>query len=130
MRMVGGRGPKPERLYLAAGRHVQASGLVSTPVFRSDDAAQTWTETLPFGSGESELGTGGLAYDPSNPDVVFVAQASLFRISEVRMSADGGETWVDFGGRGLGTISDLALSADGQDLFMATNSGVHRARLR
>jgi hypothetical protein len=129
-RLVGGSGVRPGRLYLAATRHVHASGLMVTPVFRSDDAGRTWTESLPFGAGGSELGPAGLAVDPSSPDLVFVAHASVFRTSEVRMSADGGESWVDFGGRGLGTIADLALSADGQDLFMATNSGVHRARVR
>jgi hypothetical protein len=72
-------------------------------VFRSDDDAQTWTEILSFGQNvknpplqQPQVRAGGLAYDPQQPDTVYVALDTL----SLRFNSDGGRR--GFSGQGLG----------------------------
>jgi photosystem II stability/assembly factor-like uncharacterized protein len=69
-------------------------------VFRSDDGGDTWSKTLYVDEG---TGCGDLAYDPSNPDVLYAGmwdfrrEPDFFRSggpgSGLYKSVDGGSTW-------------------------------------
>ena len=69
-------------------------------VFRSDDGGDTWTKTLFVDNG---TGCSDLAYDPSNPDVLYAGmwdfrrEPDFFRSggpgSGLYKSTDGGSTW-------------------------------------
>ena len=79
---------------------------------------------------------GGIAYDPNNPDNVYVGRNAAFFgypptpvASGVGASTDGGQTWDDLGNQQLGTISDLAFGIDGRYLFVASDRGVSRLSL-
>jgi hypothetical protein len=130
-RIVGGGGATPRRLYLATRKPAATGGAYSISLFRSDDDGQTWTEQQPFGT-EVVPGddVGGLAYDPANPDQLYVARAAASTTVEVATSSDGGATWTQTGKRNLGTIYDLAFGVDGRNLYAATDRGVFRLRLR
>jgi photosystem II stability/assembly factor-like uncharacterized protein len=126
--LVGGAGAAPGRFYLAANRDSRAGG---SSLFRSDDDARTWSEVLAFRGGGTQdqpslpnVGIGGLAYDPAAPNRVYVGLAGGGR--GVRASSDGGRVWADLGGGHLGAVNALALSADGGDLYAATESGLWR----
>ena len=136
VRLVGGREAAPTRFYLAANRDSRTGG---SSLFRSDDDGGSWTEVLANHDGTTRpqptnAMLAALAYDPTQPDRVYVgvnefAGQSANRVlaaSRVRASADGGATWSDLGQRELGTISDLALGIDGQNLYAATDRGVWR----
>ena len=77
-----------------------------------------------------------MAYDPNNPDNVYVARNAAFFgypptpvASGVAASTDGGQTWGDLGNQQMGTISDLAFGIDGRYLFLASDRGVARLPL-
>src|SRR6266536_2588462 len=81
------------------------------------------------------LRLGGLAYEPAQPDHVYVARQVFPAFFEppaggaVAASLDGGETWADLGRQDIGAVSDLALGADDGWLFAATDQGLWRWRL-
>ena len=139
-RVVGGRGVAPGRFYLAANRDGRAGG---SSVFRSTDDGASWTEVLAFRGGgtedrpaEPDVRIGGLAFNPSEPDRVYVGlNRYVGQFSDrtrtgsgVRVSADGGVSWADLCGQDLGEISDLALGSDGLNLYAATDRGLWRFR--
>jgi hypothetical protein len=132
--VVGGSGAQPNRFYLAG---LKVEGLGAT-LYRSDDDTQTWSPVGSFARIDNAVGSTitGLAYDPGNSDLVFVALMHLrgARLSpenppQVLASEDGGATWQDLAQGQLGPINDLALGIDGQTLFAATDQGVVRVPL-
>lgn len=148
--LVSGADDPPSRFYVGTNRDFRFGG---SSLFRSDDDGQSWTEVLAYRGGGSASGTGleiypdrpniqvrGLAYDPAQPDRVYVGvtrEASLAHCcdrtllsSGVMVTSDGGETWSELGRQDLGWISDLVLSNDGEALFAATINGVWRLRLQ
>jgi photosystem II stability/assembly factor-like uncharacterized protein len=140
-RLVGGRGSAPARYYLAANRDARFGG---STLFRSDDDGRTWTDVLAFrGGGVSDrpeapsVRLGGLAYDPGQPDRVYVAfnvftgdaTGRLLAGSGVTVSVSGGTAWTDLVGQDLGMANDLALDVDGRTLYLATDRGLWRLRL-
>ncbi len=139
--LVGGRGAVPGHFYLAAQRDFREGG---SSLFRSDDDAASWAEVLAFRGGGSyrepdapNVRIGGLAYDPDQPDRVYVAlNRTLGSASDqtwlgslALVSADGGASWSDLAEQDLGRVADLALGIDGQNLYAATDRGLRRLRL-
>jgi photosystem II stability/assembly factor-like uncharacterized protein len=131
VRLAGGQGTSPERLYVAANRDGRASG---STLFRSDDDGQTWRELLTFRPitttpepPKPNVTMGGLAYNPDQPDRVYLALAGDGQ--GVRASNDGGLTWSELGRSDLGRAADLLLDRRAQTLFLASESGIWRLRL-
>ena len=132
-RIVGGQGAVPGRFYLAANRDFRAGGSV---LYRTDDG-RAWS-TLFDHQGGGTMGEpnvpnvtiGGLAYDPAEPDHLYVGLNTAFRDSSappagaVDRSSDGGATWAPLGRRDLGVVHDLTLGIDGRTLYVATEQGV------
>jgi photosystem II stability/assembly factor-like uncharacterized protein len=140
--IVGGQGAMPERWYLAINRDQRFGG---SSLVRRDDDGGSWDMVLNHvGGGSTDpdksnwtVTIAAIAYDPSNPDHVYVARnGSLFGhpptlvTSGLTASNDGGQTWNDIGSQQIGTISDLALGIDGRYLFLASDRGVSRMALR
>jgi photosystem II stability/assembly factor-like uncharacterized protein len=128
-RLAGGQGMSPLRWYLTMTVPFSPGGGI---VLRSDDDGATWTELLtlqpePTAPSGSAAVFGGLAYDPANPDRVWVGRSGTQQ--GVLYSEDGGAKWQDFGRQDVGRVSDLALGIDGLNLFAATEQGVWRMRL-
>jgi photosystem II stability/assembly factor-like uncharacterized protein len=143
--LVGGQGLEPRRFYLAVNRDRRVGG---SSVVRSDDDGATWSEVLAYHGGGTpgfappgedpnapNVRLGGLAYEPAQPDHVYVGRQVFLGYFEpptggaVTASPDGGATWADLGHQDIGAVSDLALSIDGGWLFAATDQGVWRWRL-
>jgi len=132
-RLVGGQGSVPGRWYLAADRDDRAGG---STLWRSDDDGGTWIEVLAFArartavTGEKvapDVNLGGLTYDPSRPDRVFVALGG--EGEGVLVSVDGAVSWMQLGRQDLGRANALALGIDGRNLYAATVRGLWRLRL-
>jgi photosystem II stability/assembly factor-like uncharacterized protein len=69
------------------GRRVYA--IISQGLFRSDDGGTSWRQST---NDPRILSSGRMYVDPSNPDVVYVMQTSMYR------STDGGKTFAAFKG--------------------------------
>jgi hypothetical protein len=125
-RLVGGSGAAPNRFYLAANRDTRLGG--GSDLVRSDDDGMSWASVLEYrgrgGPTDPNVTLGGLAYDRSNPDRVYVGLTGDG--SEVITSPDGGITWCSLGQQPIGAVRDLALGVDGRNLYAATDSGVWR----
>jgi hypothetical protein len=139
-RLVGGQGAAADRRYVAANRDVRVGGAA---VLASPDDARSWTQVLNFpvygqaAGADSNVALGGLAYDPSHPDTVYVAVNHFEARSHTRpsssgvlASSDGGFTWNEFGRQDLPPIRDLALGIDARNLYAATDAGVYRMALQ
>ena len=142
--LVGGQGLEPLRFYLAVNRDRRAGG---SSVVRSDDDGATWDEVLAYRGGGSpgfapdvdpnapNVRLGALAYDPANPDQVYIGRQVFPGFFEpasggaVAASLDGGGTWSDLGRQDIGAVNDLAFGVDGQFLFAAADQGLWRLRL-
>ena len=133
-RLVGGAGSMPGRYYLS-----DLKPFFGRPasLYRSDDGGSTFAQVFQFPRVEGEAGPsgagpqtaiGGLAYDPARPDRVFVGRRN--RATGVLTSGDAGVTFAELGRPDIGEILDLALSADGLDLYAATTEGLFRLSLR
>jgi photosystem II stability/assembly factor-like uncharacterized protein len=140
--LVGGQGLAPQRWYLAINRDQRLGGSV---LLRSDDDGASWDTALDFQGGGTfdtdksnfSVAIAALAYDPSNPDTVYVARTGAFPgfpptvvTSGITTSSDGGQSWNDLGNQQMGNIADLALGIDGRYLFAATDHGVARLALQ
>jgi photosystem II stability/assembly factor-like uncharacterized protein len=141
-RLVGGQGAAPGRFYLAVNRDRRVGG---SSLYRSDDDGATWNAILVYHGGGTQgygedpqapgVELGGLAYDPSNPDRVYVGRQVYPSYSDppdggaVAASFDGGATWSDLGRQDIGAVSDLALGVDGRNLYAATDHGLWQLRL-
>ncbi len=117
--IVGGAGAVPNRYFLAAHFSAPPGG---GALYRSDDDGSNWSAVLTMSSGPA---VGGLAYNPSQPDVVYAG----FIDGNVKSSADAGATWTSLGQGSLGGLADLQLSLDAQYLYAATSLGVWRLHL-
>jgi photosystem II stability/assembly factor-like uncharacterized protein len=143
--LVGGQGADVARLYLAVNRDRRLGG---STLFRSDDDGATWTAVLAYRGGGSSgfaqagddpnapnVWLGGLAYDPSNPDQVYVGRQSFPGYFDAAdgggavASSDGGATWADLGRQDIGAVNDLAFGIDGLNLYAATDQGLWRLKL-
>jgi photosystem II stability/assembly factor-like uncharacterized protein len=91
--VLGGSGAVPERLYLRTQVYSGTHQVIGDRLVRSDDDGATWQQILPpRGDSRARPRLSGLAYDPEQPDVVFVAESG-----HVLASADAGDTWLDLG---------------------------------
>ena len=116
----------PRRFYLLTSE--QASPFHGT-LHRSDDDGATWQQVHEAARSPDTHSFDALAYDPANPDRVFVAESTRWRRpsppgTRVKWSRDGGVTWDRLGTRELGSLHDLALAADGRVLYAATETGL------
>lgn len=137
-RLVGGQGGNAVRYYLAGNRDGRFGG---SSVLRTDDDGASWEEVLGFRGGvpmqQPELPSvrvGGLAYDPVNPDRVYVGlNESMGQDGapngRVEASADGGANWAVLGGTDIGKVNDLTLGIDARNLYVATDRGLLRLSL-
>ena len=117
-------------------------------MLRSDDDGASWDEVLAYRGGGTpgfappgedpkapNVQLGGLAYDPAQPDQVYVGRQVFHGYFEppaggaVAASRDGGQTWFDLGRQDIGAVRDLALSVEGGLLFAATDQGLWRLHL-
>jgi hypothetical protein len=138
--LVGGQGAAPWRYYLASNRDRRLGG---SSLHRSDDDGATWSQVLSYrGGGTPGYSPPGddpnvpsvqmpaLAYDPAQPDVVYVGRLSYpsyFSPPDaggVSVSRDGGASWSDLGRQDIGPVHDVALGIDGRNLYAATDLGV------
>ncbi len=96
-------------------------------LFRSDDDGQTWAEVLAGSEQDGQnFATTALAYDPADPDRLYVGSGSAE--PGVRVSLDRGETWADLGGLGR-QVTQLALGVDGRHLYAVSEDAVYRLPL-
>jgi photosystem II stability/assembly factor-like uncharacterized protein len=118
VRIVGGQGANPGRYYLASNKTAGQSG----QVFRMESLFGTdWLGVLAV-EGASMA---GLAYDPAAPDHVYAGTTQ----GAIMASTNAGRSWSPIGRQDLGTLYDLALGVDGQNLYAATDQGVWRMSL-
>jgi photosystem II stability/assembly factor-like uncharacterized protein len=149
-RLVGGTGAAPSRWYLAVNRDFRFGG---STVLRSDDDGATWQDVLAYRGGglpdctepgDWNVQLAGLAYDPEDPDRLYVARIaydpradfsqpaeSVYPVvaSGITMTRDAGTTWTDLAGQQLGRLTDLALGSDHDALYAATDQGAWRLDL-
>jgi photosystem II stability/assembly factor-like uncharacterized protein len=121
-------------LYLALRKDERGGGSILT---RSQDDGASWTTLLEHSGGGGMSGggpdvwVGGLASDPTNPDRLLLglnaSQGEHTLPSRLRLSEDGGATWTDVAAPDLPRLHDVRFGADGQLLFVATDTGVWRA---
>jgi photosystem II stability/assembly factor-like uncharacterized protein len=90
----------PKRIYAYAtgtggggrgGRGGAGGGPANNPIYRSDDAGETWTAV----SNDTRVGTSNeasICVDPKNPDWLIVTSQVTYK------SEDGGKSWVPFKG--------------------------------
>lgn len=119
--LIGGQGVAPGRLYVS--QNPLGPG-ISAALYRSDDDGATWSSVLDF---PNPGGTGvtvitGLAYDPANPDRVYVGISGPDH--GVQTSDDGGQTWTVVGQEDIGNVREVLLGIDGLNLYAATDSGL------
>ena len=138
-RLVGGQGTAPTVFYLGVNRDARLGG--SFLVRAADDGA-TSTLLLDLRGGGSpgyarcgdpaaaSTLIGGLAYDPAQPDHVFVGFSGVPSLDSteatgsVLASLDGGASWRSVGCQDVGPVHDLALGIDGRNLYASTDTGV------
>lgn len=144
---VGGQGVSPGRWYVSAFKgNILYTRVHHSKLMRTDDDGATWTSVFDEDSGEPYKNPkavdfiGELAYNPQQPDHVFavferyVPNTDRYKELEpvgftVRMSQDGGASWIDLGAGGLPKVNRLAVGIDGRYLFAATAEGVYRLAL-
>jgi photosystem II stability/assembly factor-like uncharacterized protein len=119
-----GLGPREIRSVALDPRHPEIvyAGAGGAGVWRSPDGGASWQQTslgLP-----PEANIFGLVVDPTQSDVIYAAD----RFSGVYASQDGGQTWARMNrGLQMRAVNELAISADGQHLYAATEGhGVYR----
>ena len=91
---------------------------------------------LAFHDGSPGTLVRGLAYDPLDPDHVWVERTTgtvdpndprtVTSSSQLQESGDGGVSWADLGQPIEGSVNDLVLGVDGENLYAAAESGVWR----
>ena len=121
--LVGGQGSQANRWYLVGNPFAPG---VPAALLRSDDDGATWNQVLQTESAVQRLCA--VAYDPTNPDTVWVAagQTPDPTLTGVRASSDAGRTWSYLGRQDIGWVNALARAADGSVLLAATNEGIWR----
>lgn len=119
VRLVGGRGDAPGRLYVALQGEETSSAL-----FRSDDNGATWVGAATFPPGRPDTRP-ALTYDPAAPDRVWIGLDG----GGVKASEDGGQTWTDLSPTAW-SVNAIALGIDGANLYAGTTDGVFRLPLR
>jgi photosystem II stability/assembly factor-like uncharacterized protein len=94
------------------------AGVDGHGVYVSDDSGQTWQDGLAGLEPNGSLHD--VVVDPTNPQIVYASDHS----SGVYQSSDGGFTWVRINDGLLNRAGmGLAISADGQHLYLATDGG-------
>ena len=148
--LVGGAGPAPSRWYLAVNRDFRFGG---STVLRSDDDGVTWQDVLAYRGGggpdctepgDWNVQLAGLAYDPEDPDRLYVARVAYdphadfsqpaefvyaVMASGITMTRDAGTTWTDLASQQMGRLTDLTFGPDRDALYAATDQGVWRLDL-
>ena len=107
-------------------------GAATGGVWKTTGVFSEWTTTF---DNQSALSIGSMAFDPTNPDVIYVGTGEVInsRTSQfnstpsyfgdgVFKSTDGGETWFHSGLSQLGTISDVYVRSDNPDIVYVTSA--------
>ena len=111
----GGRGatPSPGGGASAAQGRGGAGAMANNPIYRSDDAGDTWAPV----SSDARVGTSNetsICVDPKNPDWLIVTSQVTTK------SEDGGKTWVPFKGAPGGDDYQYAwINPDNTDIIFA-----------
>jgi photosystem II stability/assembly factor-like uncharacterized protein len=113
--LVGGLGAAPDRFYLV----VAPSNGPGGRLLRSDDGGASWG---PAGASPGSAAVRAVAYDPTNPDRVFVNTVGP---EGIKASPDGGASWESLGVP-PGGADDLAVGIDGRNVYVANRDGLHR----
>jgi uncharacterized protein (TIGR03382 family) len=121
-------GQAPQALSVAIGPadpKLIYAGLWQAGLYRSADGGATWR--LSAAGLNPEASISDIVFDPADPKVMYVADLH----SGVYRSADGGVTWQATNtGLRMRAVNALAISADGQHLYAATEGeGVFRLDL-
>lgn len=102
-------------------------------VHRTTSARTSKSDTVWPASQPRKGFVSSVAFDPSDPNVVYATYTSFGGV-HVWKSADGGATWTGIDGVGRGALPDLPVNAiavdpeDGRQLFVATDLGVFVSR--
>jgi hypothetical protein len=106
----------PTRLF--AGIACDGGGTASTTggVERSLDSGRTWTPLGPVGGCMEDLEAA-----PANRRLFLLGQDSL------ALSSDGGDTWQRSGPGLAGELRNVAVTPDGQRVFVASSTGLYRS---
>jgi photosystem II stability/assembly factor-like uncharacterized protein len=109
----------PKRIYAyatggAGGGRGGRGAVARNPIYRSDDAGETWTAV----SNDARVGTSNeasICVDPKNPDWLIVTSQVTYK------SEDGGASWVPFKGAPGGDDYQYAwINPNNTDIMMAT----------
>lgn len=102
-------------------------------VHRTSSARTSTADTAWLSSQPRKGFVSSMAFDPSDPNVVYATYSSFGGV-HVWKSTDGGATWTGIDGVGRGALPDLPVNAiavdpeDGRQLFLATDLGVFVSR--
>lgn len=100
------------------------SAFIGMGIWKSTDRGETWTQlesTIPnpvFTKGQIWSNVNELAVDKVHPNKIFAATQRGLRISE-----DGGQTWDVVSSLSFSTIIDVAVTNDGNTVFVSSSSG-------
>jgi hypothetical protein len=133
-RLAGNLPDAPQRIYLGANKDYHGGGSL---VVVSDDDGGSWQTLLEYSGGGGMTGGGpnttlaGLALDPTNSNRLLVglnaSQGAQTVPTTLRLSLDGGATWLDASPEGIGKATDMAFGIDGRMQFAASETGAWRA---
>ena len=104
-------------------------------VWKSTNRGDSWRPVMDF---ENSASTGGLAVDPSNPNVIYVgtgepvsANGDTYNGAGIYKSEDGGESWKPLGLTNVGSVSSILVHpTDSRTLIVSglrNNGGLYRS---
>lgn len=107
-------------------------GAATGGVWKTEGVFTEWTTSF---DNQSALSIGSMAFDPSNPDIIYVgtgevinSRSSQFNSTPayfgdgVFKSTDGGNSWFHTGLSQLGTISDIYVRSDDPNIIYVTSA--------
>jgi len=103
------------------------AGAAQGGVWKTTDGGDTWA---PLTDGQASLSIGSMAFDPNNPEVIYVGtgephSSDSFSGQGVLKSSNGGASWTNLGNSDFAgmAISDIAVDPnDGNTLYVAVSN--------
>lgn len=101
-------------------------------IWKTTDGGQNWT---PLTDQQPSLSTGSMAFDPTNPDTIYVGTGEAnfgfdaYAGVGILKSTNGGQTWTNIPGPFVGSaISAVAVQpGNGSNVLAAANGGIFRS---